>query len=776
MRPLLLPSALLAAALLLASQAHAQGASFEGLGFLAGGSFGGDPTLYSNANGVSVDGSVVVGNSLNASGEGEAFRWTAGGGMQGLGDLPGGIFSSGASDVSDHGSVIVGQGNSENGSEAFRWTAVGGMQGLGDLPGSDFSNHTTGASADGAVVVGASDGAIWIEAFRWTAAGGMQGLGYISGGGDNPASRAQGVSADGSVVVGYSIGASGYEPFRWTAGGGMVGLGRLSGFPSSLATGVSADGSVIVGYSINASGIEAFVWTQASGMRRLHDVLTAQGIDLAGWTLLSAQAVSDDGTVIVGTGLDPQGLEEAFRAVLPRLALLNPAPGALLVGGERYRIRWIAPESVAVVDLNLLPDTLGAAPVPVAFHLPAADSAFTWAVPDAIFSRSARLVLSDAADPATADTSDLFRLHPYFLARFRPGDPDSTYEPFNVARHGWQYANTQANWFPASWFSQPQFDYQDGEDPFTGDDYPDDFSAPPVHALPPIFPDWPAYVRAFGTDDAYASHLFGQDYEPTFLAAWAGTHGGTHRWNGSCYGLAATSLLAFTHRAQFGAAYPAVGPVEHLFDVAMSDGAREAVNTQFCYQDGKQVQAVQLAALAAPQVTPRQTLAALKTLLLSDTAADNQAVLTLKDVSSCSPFAANGGHAVLPYRLQRDPAACTNASGCWRIYVYDSNLPGSNAAFVVVDSTLDAWIYNQFNPSWGGTCGLFLRDPIVDYLQEAVRHDPGFEEAQLSRRTGLFGLRLAGSRVMLGPGRSSWYDTNAELIWPGISISGTIVM
>ena len=35
------------------------------------------------------DGSVVVGNTHNASGR-EAFRWTSAGGMVGLGDLPGG--------------------------------------------------------------------------------------------------------------------------------------------------------------------------------------------------------------------------------------------------------------------------------------------------------------------------------------------------------------------------------------------------------------------------------------------------------------------------------------------------------------------------------------------------------------------------------------------------------------------------------------------------------------------------------------------------------------
>jgi probable HAF family extracellular repeat protein len=66
------------------STTHAEAvATFTGLGDLPGGSF------ISLANGVSADGSVVVGRGASASGN-EASRWTSGTGMVGLGDLPGG--------------------------------------------------------------------------------------------------------------------------------------------------------------------------------------------------------------------------------------------------------------------------------------------------------------------------------------------------------------------------------------------------------------------------------------------------------------------------------------------------------------------------------------------------------------------------------------------------------------------------------------------------------------------------------------------------------------
>ena len=90
-----------------------------------------------------------VGNSEN-----EAFRWTMGGGMVGLGDLPGGSFHSAANSVSADGSVVVGFSSSGNGNEAFIWTAGGGMVGIGDLPGGTFSSNAVDISADGSVVVG----------------------------------------------------------------------------------------------------------------------------------------------------------------------------------------------------------------------------------------------------------------------------------------------------------------------------------------------------------------------------------------------------------------------------------------------------------------------------------------------------------------------------------------------------------------------------------------------------------------------------------------------
>jgi probable HAF family extracellular repeat protein len=221
------------------------------------------------------------------------------------------------------------------GLEAFRWTGVV-MTGLGDLPGGAFRSEATGVSNDGTVVVGYSNSASGNEAFRWTG-GVMTGLGVLPGGGTS--SLASDVSANGTVVVGDAN----FQPFRWTSGSGMVGLGDLPGgsfFGEARA--VSADGAVVVGKGDSASGFEATIWTQANGLQRLLDVLVANGVTgLTGWTLIEANAVSDDGTLIVGLG-QRAGVREAFLANIAPV----PAPatvwllGSALAGLGARRLIW----------------------------------------------------------------------------------------------------------------------------------------------------------------------------------------------------------------------------------------------------------------------------------------------------------------------------------------------------------------------------------------------------------------------------------------------------
>src|SRR5262249_24085624 len=60
------------------------------------------------------------------------------------------------------------------------------------------------------------------------------------------------------------------------------------------------------------------------GMQSLRDVLTGSGVDLTGWVLSQADAVSSDGQVMVGRGTNPQGDLESWIAIIP-----EPATGSL---------------------------------------------------------------------------------------------------------------------------------------------------------------------------------------------------------------------------------------------------------------------------------------------------------------------------------------------------------------------------------------------------------------------------------------------------------------
>lgn len=342
--------------------ASGQGMTFTPLGFLP-------DSFYSDATAVSADGSVVVGFNRKNNGDGEAYRWTQGTGMVGLGDFAGGSFYSTATGVSADGSLVVGYGSTISGfgDRPFRWTQATGLVALPLDPNWSFSRFASGVSADGAVVAGYRFSANGPEGFRWSSGSGYQGVGGLPGG-SFFSSTAWGISADGSVLVGESNTTGDVNhAFRWTAGTGIVDLGTLPGGNFSAAVAVSGDGQTVVGWSHSATGYFAMKWTSAAGMvslggdgtaygvsadgsiivgdfgtgtgraalwssgggiQNIRDLLVADGINMTGWTLTNATAISADGRTIVGFGNGPNGTE-GWRVTLAAV----PEPTTLLLLG-----------------------------------------------------------------------------------------------------------------------------------------------------------------------------------------------------------------------------------------------------------------------------------------------------------------------------------------------------------------------------------------------------------------------------------------------------------
>lgn len=284
----------------------------------------GAPAGYdeSEATGVSGDGSVIVGRMANGS-DYEAFRWTAATGMVGLGSLPGGDWSS-AQDVSRDGDTVVGHALTY-GARAFRWTETEGMVPLADLPGGTAFTQATSVSADGTyftVHAGATEGQ---GSYRGTSSGSVLKLPFPSTG--YQSNYAHDITPDGQYVVG----GAGGRAYRWKAYGALQYLGSPPGGDTgSVARAVSADASVIVGNYQPDYGLpnEAFIWDSTDGMQSVEFVLSTLGIDLTGWQLTNAFAVSDRGDVIAGVGINPNGDTEGWIAVVP-----EPTSGLLLATG-----------------------------------------------------------------------------------------------------------------------------------------------------------------------------------------------------------------------------------------------------------------------------------------------------------------------------------------------------------------------------------------------------------------------------------------------------------
>lgn len=259
-------------------------------GMVSLGAFGGDPNTSVYVGGVSRDGTVVVGSA----GRGSAFRWTQSGGFVPLPGLAtgGGPRSSGASDVSADGSVVVGYSQSDDITQplhAVRWTGTSAPVQL-MTPSGVYQTIATTVSSDGAVAAGTAQtdvkGVFVDRAFRWT--------------------------SDGV-----------YHPLAPEAGGPRY---------QEEAYDTNGDGSLIVGRS---ERLGAFIWDEAHGMRSLQRLLTEDyglGSQLKGISLYNATAISDDGLVITGSYEtvpdDPN--PRSFIVVLPEPSAL----GVLMISGS----------------------------------------------------------------------------------------------------------------------------------------------------------------------------------------------------------------------------------------------------------------------------------------------------------------------------------------------------------------------------------------------------------------------------------------------------------
>jgi uncharacterized membrane protein len=170
------------------------------------------------------------------------------------------------------------------------------------------------------------------NAYQWSEQNGASALPPLSVGGY---SQAVDLSYDGAVVIGQSFEEVSLHSYvsravRWQ-NGLPTSLDSIDGFDGSVARDVSADGSLVVGEVYNRVAQPTFgqadfdlqtrtflekgdsravLWDTNGDIVDLKTYLTNRfglGNELIDWQLVTANLISEDGTVIAGQGINPAG-------------------------------------------------------------------------------------------------------------------------------------------------------------------------------------------------------------------------------------------------------------------------------------------------------------------------------------------------------------------------------------------------------------------------------------------------------------------------------------
>jgi hypothetical protein len=255
------------------------------------------------ALGISADGNHVIGdiddpnNNESAGWWDPTFGWTALGTFPGFGGCGSSISS--AYEISHDGTTVVGLGWQGCSARAFKWTAGTGVVQLQGLVSSD-GTRANSISGDGRYVggwetVGAANPR---RATLWGPSGPPT-LILQSGINTSGAGEIIDMNRDGSVVCGIHAN----QAFVWTKTTGVTLIPKLPGVTGTVyAQAVSDDGAVVFGSGSAFAG-QPWVWTQAGGTQSLATFLTNQGI--GGFNpsdLLVATGMSADGSVLCGWG------------------------------------------------------------------------------------------------------------------------------------------------------------------------------------------------------------------------------------------------------------------------------------------------------------------------------------------------------------------------------------------------------------------------------------------------------------------------------------------
>ena len=375
------------------------------------------------------------------------------------------------------------------------------------------------------------------------------------------------------------------------------------------------------------------------------------------------------------------------------LEVTKPLGGDKWIAGETDTIKW-EKEGVDTIDIyySINYQNGGGSFSEIVTDYPADSLYYVWKIPEDILSKQCVIWIYDSNDDMVEDESEVFTIKGYVLAR----DSSGQYELFKVGEDGWRFDNSEDNMWPTSWWGQ--FNYQSGIDPYTGLEYLHE--EPFLSAQPGDFPDWPLFVETFGEEQCYWDPVQGL-YLVNALTKWESIK---EEWGGSCSGFAISSFMAFDNKISFSNAYPDIPNFQNLNDLTVNDAIRKVINKLWLSWNGRQH--LDFANLQSSK-DPRQTLAELKSMFLSDNRDDSYLYMKEPNTSSA--------HAVSPYKLWRLPGS----NGEYTLWIYDNNHPNSDGIQVSIDSANNTWEY--VSESWAvGNNKLYLMDPVSSYYTQPI--------------------------------------------------------
>jgi len=280
----------------------------------------------------------------------------------------------------------------------------------------------------------------------------------------------------------------------------------------------------------------------------------------------------------------------------------------------------------------------------------------------------------------TAKCDSVYVSRGYVLRRWNT----DTIESFKVKRNGFRFGNEESiNGEPilwnSSWYSQFYYSYPP---------YPLSF----FFYNSSDYPDWPLFTNVYGRNKCYhyylkAGNILDSSFIRKSVKKWRDIiyNPVPSRWRGACFGMAASSLLAFYKNASFYNQFPIINNVDNIYDLSPSSGISKIVNWlhQTQYFDGT----------AGRYCLPVDSAGQTPVIVLNNIESRFSKTISSGKLNEILAiyYEGRGGHAVVPYAIEN-----INDSIKY-LYIYDNEHPGNDTAHLTINTISNSCIYNINN-------------------------------------------------------------------------------